>query len=39
LPDYRRNGVLGGAYFLTVNLLERKQRLLEENIDVLRAPV
>ncbi len=39
MPDYRRNRVPGGAYFLTVNLLERKRRLLVEYIDVLRAPV
>jgi putative transposase len=39
MPDYRRNRVLGGTYFFTVNLLERKSGLLEEYIDCLREAV
>jgi hypothetical protein len=36
MMDYRRNRVPGGTYFFTVNLLERKGRLLVEHIDLLR---
>jgi len=39
MPDYRRNRVPGGTYFFTVNLLERRRRLLVEHIDVLRVAV
>ncbi|MDX1916318.1 MAG: transposase [Methylophilus sp.] len=39
MPDYRRNRVPGGTYFFTVNLLERRGKLLTENIDLLRAVV
>jgi putative transposase len=39
MPDYRRNRVLGGTYFFTVNLLERRGKLLTENIDLLRTVV
>lgn len=39
MPDYRRNRVLGGTYFFTVNLLERRSKLLIEHIDVLRKVV
>ena len=39
MPDYRRNRVQGGTYFFTVNLLERRSKLLTEHIDVLRASV
>ena len=39
MPDYRRNLVPGGSYFFTVNLLERRRRLLVERIDALRAAV
>ena len=39
MPDYRRNRVPGGTYFFTVNLLERRRRLLVEHVDVLRAAV
>src|SRR3989338_6519738 len=39
MPDYRRNRVPGGSYFFTVNLLERRRRLLVERIDALRAAV
>ena len=39
MPDYRRNRVPGGTYFFTVNLLERRSRLLVEHIDHLREAV
>jgi putative transposase len=34
---YRRNFVAGGSYFFTVNLAERRLRLLTDNIALLRA--
>lgn len=37
MADYRRNFVPGGSYFFTVNLLDRRTRLLTANIDALRA--
>lgn len=37
MPNYRRVWVPGGTYFFTVNLLERRRRLLVEHIDALRA--
>jgi putative transposase len=36
MPHYRRAWVPGGTYFFTVNLLERRQRLLVDRIDLLR---
>ena len=39
MPDYRRNRVPGGAYFFTVNLLERNSRLLTDRIEALREAV
>jgi putative transposase len=39
MTDYRRNRVPGGTYFFTVNLYDRRSRLLVQNIDVLRASV
>ncbi|MEQ1600582.1 MAG: transposase [Methylophilaceae bacterium] len=39
MSDYRRNRVPGGTYFFTVNLLERRSRLLVEEIDKLREAV
>ena len=39
MPGYRRNRVPGGTYFFTVNLLERKSRLLVHQIDALRDAV
>ncbi len=36
MPHYIRAYVPGGTYFFTVNLLERKRRLLVEHIDALR---
>ena len=37
MSNYRRLWVPGGTYFFTVNLLERRRRLLVEHIDLLRA--
>src|SRR6185437_13050313 len=34
---YRRNFISGGSFFFTVNLAERRLRLLTENVDALRA--
>lgn len=36
MPHYRRAWVPGGTYFFTVNLLERRRRLLVERIAALR---
>jgi putative transposase len=36
---YRRNYVKGGTYFFTVNLLDRKQTLLVDNVVALRQSV
>jgi len=36
MSNYRRVRVPGGTYFFTVNLLERRRRLLVEHIDILR---
>ena len=35
MPDYRRIYTPGGTYFFTVNLLNRKQKLLTENYELL----
>jgi putative transposase len=37
LTNYRRNFLGGGSYFFTVNLSDRRSRLLTENIELLRA--
>ena len=37
MTAYRRNLLAGGTYFFTVNLADRRQRLLTENIECLRA--
>jgi putative transposase len=37
MTSYRRNLVPGGSYFFTVNLWDRRQRLLTDEIDLLRA--
>lgn len=37
--DYRRNFIPGGSYFFTVALAERSDRLLTDNIDLLRRAV
>ncbi len=39
MTNYRRNLLAGGTFFFTVNLMDRRQRLLTEHIDVLRAAV
>ena len=39
MSDYRRNRVPGGTYFFTVNLLDRRSRLLIEYIEVFRMAV
>jgi putative transposase len=39
VPDYRRHFVLGGCYFFSVNLLERRRTLLTDHIDLLRDSV
>ena len=36
MPQYIRAFVPGGTFFFTVNLLERRRKLLTENIDHLR---
>jgi putative transposase len=37
MSNYRRNFVPGGSYFFTVNLLDRRKRLLVEHVAALRA--
>ena len=37
MTAYRRNSVAGGSYFFTVNLTERRLRLLTHNIELLRT--
>ena len=37
VTNYRRNFLLGGSYFFTVNLADRRLGLLVENIGLLRA--
>ena len=37
MSNYRRVRVPDGTYFFTVNLLERRRRLLVERVDDLRA--
>ena len=37
MTDYRRNFIAGGSFFFTVNLADRRLRLLTECIDELRA--
>lgn len=37
MTSYRRNFIPGGSYFFTVNLADRRSRLLTDNIDALRA--
>ena len=37
MPRYRREHVPGGTFFFTVNLLERRRRLLVDHVDELRA--
>jgi len=37
MTDYRRNFIAGGSFFFTVNLAERRLRLLTEHIEELRT--
>ena len=37
MTGYRRNFVAGGSFFFTVNLAERRLRLLTEHVDQLRT--
>src|SRR6266403_2215037 len=37
MTNYRRNFLAGGSYFFTVNLADRRLRLLTEHIPLLRA--
>jgi REP element-mobilizing transposase RayT len=37
MPNYRRAFLPGGCWFFTVNLLDRRQRLLVDHIDDLRS--
>jgi putative transposase len=37
MTNYRRNFVSGGSFFFTVNLAERRLRLLTSHVDLLRA--
>ena len=37
MTNYRRNFLPGGSYFCTVNVAERRLRLLTEGADLLRA--
>ena len=37
MPNYRRTFLLGGSYFFTANLADRRLELLTENIGLLRA--
>jgi putative transposase len=37
MTTYRRNFVVGGSYFFTVNLAERRLRRLTDNIELLRT--
>jgi putative transposase len=39
MPNYRRAFVPGGSWFFTVNLLDRRQTLLVDQIETLRAAV
>jgi REP-associated tyrosine transposase len=36
MTDYRRNFVPGGSFFFTVNLADRRQRLLTDHVETLR---
>jgi putative transposase len=37
MTEYRRNFLAGASYFFTVNLADRRKRLLTERVDLLRA--
>jgi len=36
MTGYRRNFIPGGCFFFTVNLADRRLRLLTENVETLR---
>jgi putative transposase len=36
VTNYRRNFIVGGSFFFTVNLAERRLRLMTDHIDLLR---
>jgi putative transposase len=37
MTDYRRNFIAGGSFFFTVNLADRRLRLLTDYVDLLRV--
>jgi putative transposase len=37
MPNYRRNLLPGGSFFFTVNLADRRSKLLTERVDLLRT--
>jgi putative transposase len=37
MTGYRRNFIAGGSFFFTVNLANRRLRLLTDNVDALRT--
>jgi putative transposase len=37
MTSYRRNFIAGASFFFTVNLADRRQRLLVDNVELLRA--
>jgi putative transposase len=37
MAEYRRNFIAGGCFFFTVNLADRRLRLLTENVEALRS--
>ena len=39
MANYRRNFVPGGSFFFTVNLADRRSRLLTDKIDLLRGAI
>jgi putative transposase len=39
MTAYRRNFIPGGCFFFTVNLADRRLRLLTENTEVLRSAI
>ena len=39
MPEYRRLRIPGGRYFFTVNLVDRKSRLLTDRVADLRHAV
>jgi putative transposase len=39
MANYRRNFVAGGSFFFTVNLADRRSRLLTDKIDLLRGAI